>query len=114
MIPANASPSLRDEAPSWQRAVSVLCMLILLLPTASWLPASLMLQFRLGSEEEVETVGETLGETTEVRRKPLKSQKAGRPLVCRPTVSVLPLAFLPTADRSEYCSVNGTGALLRC
>src|SRR5688500_18398923 len=78
MIAANLNTSIIRETALWRRVMSILCIVIMLLPTASWLPKSLILQFRLSSEEEVETVAETLGQTTVVRRKPLRRPYGGK------------------------------------
>jgi hypothetical protein len=86
----------------------------MLLPLASWLPAALMLQFRLASEEEMHSAGMTEAETSEVRRK-IAARGKGRKIPRGRTQSTRVLSRqLPTADRSEFRSLNGTGALLRC
>lgn len=89
-------------------------MLMILLPTASWLPANLIFQFRLASEEEVESHGVTLGATTEVRRKIVRLPKGRRLPLSQEASSRLHLAPWHSADHSEFRFVNGTGALLRC
>ncbi len=114
MIAANLTTSMtRDTAP-WRRVMSILCIVIMVLPTASWLPKSLILQFRLSSEEEVETVAETLGQTTVVRRKPLRRPNDGKRPVCRRWTLQLVLGHFPASSRGEFRFVNGTGAPLRC
>ena len=114
MIAANLNTSIIRETALWRRVMSILCIVIMVLPTASWLPKSLILQFRLSSEEEVETVAETLGQTTVVRRKPLRRPYGGKRPLCRQTTPHLPLGHCPVASRGEFRLVNGTGAPLRC
>ena len=105
------SPITRER---WRSLVSVLCMVVLMAPTASCLPLSLVLQFRLVSEEEVHTVGETLVVTTEVRRKTAKLPKSRPWPIAHDALARVRSSHVPAGDQSEHRLLNGTGAPLRC
>jgi hypothetical protein len=86
----------------------------MLLPIASWLPGTLMVQFRLASEEEVHSAAETVAATSEVRRKTFTlPQHPKSPAHRHISARVLWQQF-GLADRSEFRLLNGTGAALRC
>jgi hypothetical protein len=114
MIAANLNTSTLRETALWRRVMSVLCIVIMVLPTASWLPKRLILQVRLSSEEEVETVAETLGQTSVVRRKPFRRPSGGKRPLCRRFTPQMVLGHFPASSRGEFRFVNGTGAPLRC
>ena len=96
----------------WRLAVCWLCILGMSFPVASFLPVNLMQQFRTQSEEEVETEhgsAEGMEERRSAPPPPPRRFSATRRWSAR-----LSLHHRATGDRSEFRSLNGTGARLRC
>lgn len=109
--------TLRDNSPalrsSGQLLTSCLCILALALPSATLLPFNFLQQFRLQSEEDVQT-GETDTEATEQRRRQASPRQHRIVPADRQDSSRRPQIFRAVADRSEFGRRNGTGASLRC
>ena len=91
-----------------------LCVLAVSLPTATLLPFNLLQQFRLVSEEEVETGGLTLAEARVERRNPPPVPVRQTHLAHRPNSSRGDLPGACAASRGEFRFLNGTGSRLLC
>ncbi len=115
-MPAAALTARSSLQARWRVLFCGLCMLVMAVPSAGWLPLGSLLSLRVDCEEDAETVDETDIEATEERRFLAAAPKACACLlpVLRPASSCRPWSSLVASDRSEYRSLNGTGSPLLC
>lgn len=112
----NFKPRPAEKFFGWQRVVSCLCALSMLLSTPALQPASDMLMSGLQTEteEDVETGEDTEFEGMEERHLSAPCPRFRQVPHSRQVSAGLALRQRAIADRSEYRQLNGTGAPLRC